>query len=97
MPEPRERGDPYQLLKADIIGGLASGLAGIPVILHIRDRIDSDYLPDRQVKVFRVLSRTIPKFVIANSEATLATVQLHGRRPSATVGSGVDLSFLQRL
>ena len=79
-------------LKADIIGGLAGRLAGIPVIWHIRDRIDSDYLPGSVVKVFRVLSRTIPNFVIANSDATLATVQLNGRRPSAAIGSGVDLS-----
>ncbi len=79
-------------LKADIIGGLAGRLAGIPVIWHIRDRIDSDYLPASVVKVFRVLSRTIPKFVIANSDATLATVHLNGRRPSAAIGSGVDLS-----
>ena len=79
-------------LKADIIGGLAGRLAGIPVIWHIRDRIDNDYLPGSVVKVFRFLSRTIPSFVIANSEATLATVRLNGRRPSAAVGSGVDLS-----
>ena len=79
-------------LKADIIGGFAGRLAGIPVIWHIRDRIDEDYLPASVVRVFRVLSRAIPCFVIANSDATLAAVQLNGRRPSAAIGSGVDLS-----
>jgi glycosyltransferase involved in cell wall biosynthesis len=63
-------------LKADIIGGLAGRLAGIPVIWHIRDRIDSDYLPSQVVRIFRKLSRIIPSYVIANSAATLATLHL---------------------
>lgn len=78
-------------LKADIIGGLAGRLAGIPVIWHVRDRISPDYLPSSVVHLFRFLCRTIPQFVIANSRATLETVQLKGRRPSAAIGSGVDL------
>ena len=78
-------------LKADLIGGVAGRLAGIPVVWHIRDRIDSDYLPGSVVAVFRFLSRTIPAFVIANSKATLETIQLDGRRPSAAIGSGVNL------
>jgi glycosyltransferase involved in cell wall biosynthesis len=78
-------------LKADIIGGLAGRLADIPVVWHIRDRIDVDYLSKPVVVVFRLLSRIIPTFVIANSKATLATVKLEGRRPSAAIGSGVDL------
>ncbi len=32
-------------LKADIIGGIAGRLARRPVIWHVRDRIDEDYLP----------------------------------------------------
>lgn len=79
-------------LKADIIGGIAGRLARVPVIWHVRDRIENDYLPARVVSVFRRLARTLPKFVIGNSAATLATVQLNGKRPSAVVGSGVDLS-----
>jgi glycosyltransferase involved in cell wall biosynthesis len=78
-------------LKADLIGGIAGRLAGVPVVWHIRDRIDVDYLPKAVVAVFRFLSRVIPAFVIANSKATLETVQLNGRRPSAAIGSGVNL------
>ena len=78
-------------LKADIIGGLAGRLAQIPVVWHIRDRIDVDYLSRPVVRVFRLLSRLIPAFVIANSSATLATVHLDGRVPSMAIGSGVDL------
>jgi glycosyltransferase involved in cell wall biosynthesis len=61
-------------LKSDIIGGLAGRLAGVPVIWHVRDRIAPDYLPAKVVKVFRALSRVIPKFLIAVSEASLATI-----------------------
>jgi glycosyltransferase involved in cell wall biosynthesis len=63
-------------LKADIIGGFAGLLARIPVIWHVRDRIDPDYLPAPVVRIFRWLSRTVPDYVIANSAATLATLQL---------------------
>ena len=58
-------------LKADIIGGLAGRLARIPVIWHVRDRIEPDYLPAAVVRAFRWLSRTLPHYVIANSQATL--------------------------
>ncbi len=78
-------------LKADIIGGLAGRLARIPVIWHVRDRISPDYLPGPVVHLFRLLCRTIPQFVIANSRATLQTIGLKGRRPSAAIGSGVNL------
>lgn len=78
-------------LKADIIGGLAGRLAGVQVVWHIRDRIDVDYLSKPVVIIFRFLSRIIPTFVIANSQATLATLQLDGARPSMAIGSGVDL------
>jgi glycosyltransferase involved in cell wall biosynthesis len=62
-------------LKADIIGGLAGRLSLRPVIWHVRDRIDDDYLPKPVVRAFRLLSRLIPTFVIANSAATLCTLR----------------------
>lgn len=63
-------------LKADILGGIAGCLARVPVIWHVRDRIESDYLPGPAVRVFRGLCRWIPHFVIANSHATLETLRL---------------------
>jgi glycosyltransferase involved in cell wall biosynthesis len=61
-------------LKADIIGGLAARLARRPVVWHVRDRIEVDYLPKSAVRIFRLLSRMIPNYVIANSAATLRSL-----------------------
>jgi glycosyltransferase involved in cell wall biosynthesis len=63
-------------LKAAVYGLAAARFAGIPAICHLRDRIDSDYLPPMAV---RLLRRYIPRMcdaVIANSAATLATLRL---------------------
>jgi glycosyltransferase involved in cell wall biosynthesis len=64
-------------LKADILGGIAARLAGRPVVWHIRDRIERDYLPASVVCIFRILGRIIPTFTIANSTATLRTLHLN--------------------
>ncbi len=61
-------------LKADVIGGIAGRLAGRPVIWHVRDRIDEDYLPRSVVRMFRLLSRWVPRLVITNSAATLQSL-----------------------
>ena len=63
-------------LKSDILGGLAARLAGIPVVWHIRDRIEDDYLPHKVVRVFRQLTRWLPQAVIANSQATMDSLHL---------------------
>ncbi len=72
-------------LKADIIGGIAARIAGIPVVWHVRDRIETDYLPKIVVRVFRLLSQNLPDFVIANSSATLATLHLDKKRKGVPV------------
>jgi len=61
-------------LKADLIGGAAARLAGVPVIWHIRDRIADDYLPGNAVRGFRWLCSWLPDFVVANSQATMDTI-----------------------
>ncbi|HSH62152.1 MAG TPA: glycosyltransferase family 4 protein [Acidimicrobiales bacterium] len=68
-------------LKAALYGGVAGRLAGVPVVWHIRDRIAADYLPAPAVRLVRLASRLLPAAVIANSQATLATV---GGRPART-------------
>lgn len=74
-------------LKADLIGGIAARFSGRPVIWHVRDRIDDDYLPLSVVRTFRLLSRWVPHFVIANSGATLRS--LSGAPPDSSLSSCV--------
>lgn len=78
-------------LKADIIGGAAARLAGRAVIWHVRDRIEDDYLPKRVVRVFRWLSRVMPNYVIANSEATLRTLRLGKCVRGTSIPSGLEI------
>jgi len=75
-------------LKADIVGGIAARLAGKRVIWHVRDRIESDYLPATVVRVFRMLTRLVPHAVIANSYATLATLKLESTAASGSAARG---------
>jgi glycosyltransferase involved in cell wall biosynthesis len=80
-------------LKADIIGGLAGRLARCPVVWHVRDRVEDDYLPAPVVRFFRLLCRVIPAYVIANSAATLRTLHLGANHHSSSIPSGVDLDL----
>jgi glycosyltransferase involved in cell wall biosynthesis len=77
-------------LKSDVIGGLAARAARVPVIWHVRDRITEDYLPRIVVRAFRLLCRAVPTFIVGNSDATLQTLHLRGRKATATVYSGID-------
>jgi glycosyltransferase involved in cell wall biosynthesis len=79
-------------LKADIIGGIAGRLARRPVVWHVRDRIESDYLPKSIVRAFRFLCGFLPSYVIANSQAVLRTLHLKRSRPQTSIPSGIDLS-----
>jgi len=78
-------------LKSDILGGIAGKIARVPIIWHVRDRIETDYLPTRVVAAFRMLAKFIPTCVIGNSAATLQTLQLPANRFRATVPSGISL------
>ena len=78
-------------LKAGVYGGLASRLSGHPMVWHVRDRLAEDYLPTAAVRGLRVAVRRLPHAVVANSEATMRTLDVDARRPSAIVASPVDL------
>ena len=81
-------------LKSDIYGGIAGRLARIPVLWHIRDSINSEYLPGPAAAAFRLLSRLMPQAVVANSSSTLH--QLWPRRPKSgdVVYSGVPTAVV---
>jgi len=76
-------------LKADFLAALAGRLSGIPVIWHVRDRIADDYLPPLATRAFRALCRFLPTFVIVNSHATLATLELPRQRRARVIYNGV--------
>lgn len=78
-------------LKADLYGGLVGWLTRIPVVWHMRDHIDTSYLPAPAVRAVRFLARHCPAYVVANSQSTLDQLFLAGRRPAAVVPSGIDL------
>jgi glycosyltransferase involved in cell wall biosynthesis len=76
-------------LKAALYGGTAGRLAGIPVIWHVRDRVADDYLPSSAVRLVRMAAARIPTAVIANSHATLATLNDGSAVPRFVVPSPV--------
>jgi glycosyltransferase involved in cell wall biosynthesis len=83
-------------LKSALYGGVAGRLARIPVVWHVRDRIASDYLPPGAVKLVRGAAKVLPAAVIANSEATMATLPPASSRgirrvvPSPVIYDSVD-------
>ena len=81
-------------LKADFIGGIAGRLSLRPVVWHVRDRIEDDYLPGSVVRAFRFLCRVIPTYVIANSAATLRTLRLPATSAKEANSSGAE--FVRR-
>lgn len=89
-------------LKSDVFGGAAARLARVPLVWHVRDRIDADYLPPAVVWAFRRLCRWVPQFVIANSRSTMETLALPrqkktGRQRAAAVYSGIDIAARTRV
>ena len=79
-------------LKADILGGFAARLTGTPLLWHVRDRIDEDYLPPPIVWLFRRLSHWLPNYVIANSQSTLETLHFKKVDRTAAVYSGIEIA-----
>jgi glycosyltransferase involved in cell wall biosynthesis len=61
-------------LKSGLYGSLAARLARVPVVWHVRDRIADDYLPRPAVRLIRGVIRRCATAVVANSQATLATL-----------------------
>ena len=81
-------------LKSDIYGGVAGRLAGIPVLWHVRDSINADYLPGAAASGFRVLSRLLPQVVVANSHSTLRQLWPKRKKSGAVVYSGVPMEVV---
>lgn len=78
-------------LKAGVIGGLASRLAGQRHVWHLHDRIAADYMPRRVASVLGFLIRRLPQFLVVNSRATLDTVEPYDRARCAVIYPGVEV------
>jgi glycosyltransferase involved in cell wall biosynthesis len=61
-------------LKAGTYGVVAARLAGIPLVWHLHDQINSSYISRTAVRPMRLLIATLPSAVIAPSHTTLETV-----------------------
>lgn len=72
----RERADVVHTnsLKAALYAGAAGRLARVPVLWHLRDRIEPDYLPASAVRLVRRASTLLPGAVLANSAMTAGTL-----------------------
>ena len=78
-------------LKSNLIAGLASRLAWKPCIWHLHVRLTDDYMPARLAQLLRFLTRTVPRYLVANSESSLRSVLASGNRRSWVVYPGIRL------
>jgi glycosyltransferase involved in cell wall biosynthesis len=83
-------------LKSDFYGAFAASLARVPLIWHVRDRIEDGYLPRTSVRLVRLLARFLPTCVVANSASTLATLQLRRSNRTAVIASGLTREHIER-
>lgn len=83
-------------LKSDFYGALVGVMAHLPVIWHVRDRIEPSYLPRPAALLVRQLARWLPACVVANSEATLETLKLPINKPTQVIPSGITPEFRAR-
>lgn len=63
-------------LKAAFYGAVAAKKAGIPLIWHIHDIIEVPYLRKVVARMIKLLVKVLPDGIIANSNATLTTLNL---------------------
>jgi glycosyltransferase involved in cell wall biosynthesis len=82
-------------LKASLYGGLAARAAGVPLVVHLHDRLASDYLPPAALRVSRGTIRHFASGLITNSTSTLETVS-HRPEHSAVIPPGIPASWCSR-
>lgn len=79
-------------LKADLLGGIAGRLAGVPVVWHIHDRIAADYLPGSMVRLFRFAAKFIPHHIICVSQAVRDTFPSLPNNRVTVVHNGIPVN-----
>jgi glycosyltransferase involved in cell wall biosynthesis len=76
-------------LKAGVYGAIAARLARAPVVWHLHDRLEDDYLPGPVVPLMRLLTRLLPNALLVPSAATLAAAGGPSRRRHAVIPNPV--------
>ncbi len=79
-------------LKADVIGGVCAWVTGTPLVWHIHDRLEGDYLPRPVAAALRFLCQWVPDFIVANSRSTLKSLRLRDPERSMVVFEGIPSS-----
>lgn len=79
-------------LKSGLIATVACRLARLPLAWYVHDRISSDYLPAPVATAVRLAVRHGATAVLANSMATLRTLQLPERSPGVVAYPGLPTS-----
>ncbi|MFE7843726.1 glycosyltransferase [Microbacterium sp. NPDC057407] len=78
--------------KAHLYGGLAGRLAGLPVVLHSHTIVNRRSMRGSAVVAARAGAALLPRAVIANSQAGLASLgRFARRRPTAVIPPPLDL------
>lgn len=84
-------------MKAHVMGAIAAKLSRIPVVWHLRDTIDSSYLPQQAVRLMRILARFLPKHVVCVSQSVAISVMGGDwRKRGSVVYDGMDVSKLRQ-
>ncbi|WP_022900946.1 glycosyltransferase family 4 protein [Humibacter albus] len=78
-------------LKAAVLVSLAAPATGRRWVWHLHDRIAPDYLPRPLVAAMRVIARLGPRMIVANSEATRATLPGVPKHRIVVAYPGIDM------
>ena len=76
-------------LKAAVFAAVAAPLAGRGWVWHLHDRLADDYLSPRLARAMRALAVIGPRWIVANSAATLATLPERARRKASIAYPGL--------
>jgi glycosyltransferase involved in cell wall biosynthesis len=67
-------------IKAHVYGGAVARRLGARHVMHLHDRLSTDYLPAAAVGLMRAVAAASPHALVANSAATMQTVSCRPRR-----------------
>ena len=76
-------------LKSAVFAAVAAPLAFRPWVWHLHDRLATDYLPPRAVRILRALSVIGPRRIVVNSRATLETLPARARAKAVVAYPGL--------